>query len=144
MVISRAIPINQTRTLLFPRSKKVRKDARGQGTHDRRYDNWIRWCNKNGNKTKHNTATSKRSTTVLTCTQRYVRELASGLMHSKKVKDETFIKYGLEYEVEENRWITTLTTNEMKCINVCKKGTEKEVVCESEVSDTESVTSYPL
>jgi hypothetical protein len=29
----------------------------------------------------------------------------------------------------------------MECIDVCKKGTEKEVDCEWEVSDTESVSS---
>ena len=62
-------------------------------------------------------------------------------MDPTKVKDETFIKYGLEYKVEENRWITTLTTDEIRCIDVCKKGTEKEVACECEVSDTESVAS---
>ena len=62
-------------------------------------------------------------------------------MDPTKVKDETFIKYGLEYKVEENRWIATLTTDEMRCIDVCKKGTEKEVGCECEVSDTESVAS---
>ncbi len=90
---------------------------------------------------KHNAAASKWSTTTLTYAQRYVRELTSGLMDPTKVKDETFIKYGLEYKSEENRWITTLTTNEMECIDVCKKGTEKEVACECEVSDTESVPS---
>ena len=62
-------------------------------------------------------------------------------MDIAKVKDETIIKYGLEYKSEENRWITTLTTNEMECIDVCKKGTDKEVACECEVSDTESVAS---
>jgi hypothetical protein len=62
-------------------------------------------------------------------------------MDIAKVKDATIIKYGLEYKAEENRWITTLTTNEMECIDVCKKGTDKEVVCECEVSDTESVAS---
>ena len=29
----------------------------------------------------------------------------------------------------------------MKCIDVCKKGTDKEVACECEVSETESVAS---
>jgi hypothetical protein len=62
-------------------------------------------------------------------------------MDPTKVKDETFIKYGLEYKTEENRWVTTLTTNQMECIDVCRKGTEKEDVCECEVSDTESVAS---
>jgi hypothetical protein len=62
-------------------------------------------------------------------------------MDIEKVKDVTIIKYGLEYKSEENRWITILTTDEMKCIDVCKKGTEKEVVCECEVSDTERVVS---
>jgi len=62
-------------------------------------------------------------------------------MDIEKVKDATIIKYGLEYKSEENRWITTLTTNEMECIDVCRNGTEKEDVCECEVSDTESVAS---
>jgi hypothetical protein len=62
-------------------------------------------------------------------------------MDPTKVNDETFIKYGLEYKSKENRWITTLTTNQMECIDVCKKGTEKVVGCECEVSDTESVPS---
>lgn len=141
VAISRAIPINQARTLLSQRPKKVRKDARGQEAHDRRYDNWIRWYNKDGNKAKHNAAASKRSTTTLAYAQRYARELTTGLMDIEKVKDATIIKYGLEYKSEENRWITTLTTNEMECIDVCRKGTEKEDVCECEVSDTESVAS---
>jgi hypothetical protein len=141
VVISRAIPINQARTLLSQRPKKVRKDARGQEAHDRRYDNWIRWYNKDGNKAKHNAAASKRSTTTLAYAQRYVRELNTGLMDIEKVKDTTIIKYGLEYKTEENRWITTLTTNEMECIDVCKKGTEKEDTCECEETDTESVAS---
>ena len=55
-------------------------------------------------------------------------------MDPTKVKDETFIRYGLEYKSEENRWITTLTTEEMECIDVCKKGNDKE-------DDTESVAS---
>ena len=62
-------------------------------------------------------------------------------MDIKNVKDGTITKYGLEYKVEENRWITTLTTNEMECIDVCKKGTEKEDTCECEETDTESVAS---
>jgi hypothetical protein len=136
-----AIPINQTRTLLSQRPRKVRKDARGQETHERRYENWIRWYEKGNNKQKHNAAASKRSTTTLAYAQRYVRELNTGLMDIEKVKDATIIKYGLEYKVDENRWITTLTTNEMRCMDDCKKGTEKEVVCECEVSDTESVAS---
>jgi hypothetical protein len=103
-----AIPINQARTLLSQRPKKVRKDARGQEAHDRRYDNWIRWYNKDGNKQKHNAAASKRSTTTLAYAQRYARELTTGLMDISKVKDATIIKYGLEYKPEENRWITTL------------------------------------
>ncbi len=141
VVISRVIPINQARTLLSQRPKKVRKDTRGQEAHDRRYDNWIRWYNKDGNKAKHNVAASKRSTTTLAYTQRYVRELTTGLMDPTKVKDETFIKYGLEYKSEENRWITTLTTDQMDCIDVCKKGNDKEDVCEYELSDTDSVPS---
>ena len=139
--ISRAIPINQARTLLSQRPKKVRKDARGQEAHQRRHENWLRWYEKGNNKAKHNAAASKRSSTTLAYAQRYARELTNGLMDPTKVKDETFIKYGLEYKVEENRWITTLTTNEMECIDVCKKGTDKEVSCECEVSDTESVAS---
>jgi hypothetical protein len=94
-----------------------------------------------GNKEKHNAATSKRSTTTLAYTQRYTRELTTRLMDPTKVKDETFIKYGLEYKGDESRWVTTLTTNEMECIDVCKKRTEKEDVCECEVSDTEIVVS---
>jgi hypothetical protein len=136
-----AIPINQPRTLLSQRPRKVRKDARGQDSHTRRYENWIRWYNKSGNKAKHNAAASKRSTTTLAYAQRYCRELNTGLMDIAKVKDATIIKYGLEYKSEENRWITTLTTNEMECIDICKKGTEQEDVCECELSDTESVAS---
>jgi hypothetical protein len=132
VAISRAIPINQARTLLSQRPKKVRKDARGQEAHDRRYDNWIRWYNKDGNKQKHNAAASKRSTTTLAYAQRYARELTTGLMDISKVKDETIIKYGLEFK--DDRWITTLTTNEMECIDACKKGNDKE-------DDTESVAS---
>ena len=136
-----AIPINQARTLLSQRPRKVRKDARGQDSHTRRYENWIRWYEKGNNKQKHNAAASKRSTTTLAYAQRYVRELNTGLMDIAKVKDATIIKYGLEYKSEENRWITTLTTNEMECIDICKKGTEQEDVCECELSDTESVAS---
>ena len=55
-------------------------------------------------------------------------------MDIAKVKDATVIKYGLEYKADESRWITTLTTDEMKCIDVCKKGNDKE-------DDTESVAS---
>jgi hypothetical protein len=55
-------------------------------------------------------------------------------MDIKNVKDATIIKYGLEYKADENRWITTLTTNEMECIDICKKGTDKE-------DDTDSVVS---
>jgi hypothetical protein len=131
------MPIDQVRpqrTLLSQRPKKVRKDARGQDTHERRYENWIRWYNKSGNKEKHNAAASKRSTTTLAYAQRYARELTSGLMDIANVKDETIIKYGLEYKTDENRWITTLTTNEMECIDICKKGTDKE-------DDTDSVVS---
>ena len=62
IAISRAIPINPARTLLSPRARKVRKDARGQEAHDRRYEYWIRWYEKGNNKAKHNTAASKRST----------------------------------------------------------------------------------
>jgi len=131
------MPLDQARpqrTLLSQRPKKVRKDARGQEAHDRRYDNWIRWYNKSGNKAKHNAAASKRSTTTLAYAQRYARELTIGLMDIAKVKDATIIKYGLEYREEENRWITTLTTDEMRCIDDCKKATDKE-------DDTESVAS---
>jgi hypothetical protein len=37
VAISRVIPINQARTLLSQRPRKVRKDARGQDDHTRRY-----------------------------------------------------------------------------------------------------------
>ncbi len=53
-------------------------------------------------------------------------------MDISKVKDATIIKYGLEFK--DDRWITTLTTNEMECIDACKKGNDKE-------DDTESVAS---
>ena len=131
------MPLDQARpqrTLLSQRPKKVRKDARGQEAHERRYQNWIRWYEKGNNKAKHNAAASKRSTTTLAYAQRYARELTIGLMDIVKVKDATIIKYGLEYREEENRWITTLTTEEMECIDVCKKGNDKE-------DDTESVAS---
>jgi hypothetical protein len=134
-----AIPINQSsRTLLTERPRKVRKDARGQDAHERRYENWIRWYEKNGNKAKHNARASKRSTTTLAYAQRYARELNTGMMDIANVKDATVIKYGLEYD--GNRWITTLTTDEMKCIDECKNGTDKEE-CACDMSDTESVAS---
>jgi hypothetical protein len=60
-------------------------------------------------------------------------------MDIANVKDATVIKYGLEYD--GNRWITTLTTEEMKCIDECKKGNEKEDECACDASDTESVAS---
>jgi hypothetical protein len=133
-----AIPINSSsRTLLSQRPRKVRKDARGQDAHERRYENWIRWYEKNGNKAKHNARASKRSTTTLAYAQRYARELNTGMMDIANVKDATIIKYGLEYQ--ENRWITTLTTDEMKCIDECKKGNDRED--KEDVSDTESVAS---
>jgi hypothetical protein len=135
-----AIPINRSsRTLLTERPRKVRKDARGQDAHERRYENWIRWYEKNGNKAKHNARASKRSTTTLAYAQRYARELNTGMMDIANVKDATVIKYGLEYD--GNRWITTLTTEEMKCIDECKNGTDKEAECACDVSDTESVAS---
>jgi hypothetical protein len=135
-----AIPINPaSRTLLTERPRKVRKDARGQDAHERRYENWIRWYEKGNNKAKHNARASKRSTTTLAYAQRYARELTSGLMDIVNVKDATVIKYGLEYD--GNRWITTLTTDEMKCIDECKKGNEKEDECACDASDTESVAS---
>jgi hypothetical protein len=135
-----AIPINPaSRTLLTERPRKVRKDARGQDAHERRYENWIRWYEKNGNKAKHNARASKRSTTTLAYAQRYARELTSGLMDIANVKDATVIKYGLEYD--GNRWITTLSTDDMRCIDECKKGTEKEDECACDASDTESVAS---
>jgi hypothetical protein len=56
-------------------------------------------------------------------------------MDISKVKDATLIKYGLEYKAEEDRWITTLTTNEMRCLDDCKKGNDKDT------DDTESVAS---
>jgi hypothetical protein len=57
------IPVNRSsRTLLSQRPRKVRKDTRGQDTHERRYENWIRWYEKNGNKAKHNVSiTSSRT-----------------------------------------------------------------------------------
>jgi hypothetical protein len=62
------------------------------------------------------------------------------MMDIANVKDVTVIKYGLEYD--GNRWITTFTTDEMKCIDECKKnGTDKEEECECEISDTERVAS---
>ncbi len=90
-----AIPINQARTLLSQRPRKVRKDARGQDSHTRRYENWIRWYEKGNNKEKHNATASKRSTTTLAFAQRYVRELNTSLMDIKNVKDGTITKYGL-------------------------------------------------
>jgi hypothetical protein len=57
VAISRDIPINQVRTLLSQRPRKVRKDARGQDSHTRRYENWIRWYEKGNNKQRHNAAT---------------------------------------------------------------------------------------
>ncbi len=135
------IPVSQSsRTLLSERPRKVRKDTRGQDTHEQRYENWIRWYEKNGNKAKHNVRASKRSTTTLAYTQRYAKELNTGMMDIANVKDATVIKYGLEYD--GNRWITTLTTDEMKCIDECKKnGTDKEDTCVCDMSDTESVSS---
>jgi hypothetical protein len=89
--------------------------------------------------TRRNTRASKRSTTTLAYGQRYARELNKGMMDIANVKDATVIKYGLEYD--GNRWITTLTTDEMKCIDECKKnGTDKEE-CACDMSDTESVAS---
>ena len=84
---------------------------------------------------KHNEASAKRSTTTLAYAQRYDKELTTGLMDIEKVKDVTLIKYGLEYKTDENRWVTTLTTNEIRSIDKCKKETEKEVVCDCEVFD---------
>jgi hypothetical protein len=55
----------------------------------------------------------------------------------ENVKDATIIKYGLEYE--DNRWITTLTTDQMDCIDACKKGDDKEDACACD--DTDSVAS---
>jgi hypothetical protein len=139
------IPINQSsRTLLTPRPRKVRKDARGQDAHERSHENWIRWYEKGGNKAKHNATTSKRSLTTLAYAQRYARELTSGMMLIENVKDATIINYGLEYK--DDRWITTLTTDEMRCIDECKKGNDKEGndkedACACDVSDTDSVAS---
>ena len=70
VVISRGLPINQGRTLPSQRGRKVRKDARGQDSHRRRHENWIRWYEKGNNKVKHNVPSSKRSTTTLTYVQR--------------------------------------------------------------------------
>ena len=131
------IPINQSsRTLLSQRPRKERKDARGQDSHTRRYENWLRWYERGNNKQKHNAAASKRSTTTLSYALRYCRELNTGLMDIANVKDSTIIKYGLEYK--DGRWITTLTTDEMRCIDDCK---EKKDDCACDDSDTDSVAS---
>jgi hypothetical protein len=45
--------------------------------------------------------------------------------------------FTLEYD--GNRWITNLTTDEMKCIDECKNGTDKEEECACDMSDTENV-----
>jgi hypothetical protein len=67
------------------RERKARKDARGQEAHDRRYDNWITWYNKDGNKAKHNAVASKRSVSTNAYVQRYIHELNTGLMDISKV-----------------------------------------------------------
>jgi hypothetical protein len=56
------------------------------------------------------------------------------MMDVANVKDRTIIKYGLEYK--DNRWITTLTTDQMDCFDACK---EKKDDCACD--DTESVAS---
>jgi hypothetical protein len=121
------IPIDQVRqqrTLLSQQGRKVRKDARGQEAHDRRYDNWIRWYNKDGNKEKHNAAASKRSVSTNAYVQRYIHELNTGLMDPTKVKEATKVKYGLEKD-DKGLWYSTLKTEEVKCIDECKKKTDK-------------------
>jgi hypothetical protein len=130
-----AIPINSSsRILLSQRPRKERKDARGQDSHTRKYENWLRWYEKGNNKQKHNTAASKRSTTTLAYAQRYCRELNTGMMLIENVKGATVVKYGLEYK--DGLWITTLTTDEMRCIDDCK---DKKDDCACD--DTESVAS---
>jgi hypothetical protein len=79
--------------------------------------------------------------TTLAYAQRYARELTSGMMLIENVKDATIIKYGLEYKADENRWITTLTTDEMRCMDACKKGDDKEDACACDDSDADSVAS---
>jgi hypothetical protein len=129
-----AIPINQSsRMLLSQRPRKVRKDARGQDAHERRHENWLRWYKKGGNKQKHNAAASKRSTTTLAYAQRYCRELNTEMMLIENVKNATVVKYGLEYK--DGLWITTLTTDEARCIDDCKK--KDDCACD----DTDSVVS---
>ena len=54
-------------------------------------------------------------------------------MDISKVKDATIIKYGLEKD-DNGVWYTTLKTDEMECMDKCKKGNDKE-------DDTESVAS---
>ena len=106
------------------RERKARKDARGQEAHDRRYDNWITWYNKDGNKAKHNAVASKRSVSTNAYVQRYIHELNTGLMDISKVKDATIIKYELKKD-DNGIWYSTLKTEEMECRDVCKKGTDK-------------------
>jgi hypothetical protein len=121
------MPIDQVRpqrTLLSQQGRKVRKDARGQEAHDRRYDNWIRWYNKDGNKQKHNAAASKRSVSTNAYVQRYIHELNTGLMDETRLKEGTRVKYGLEKD-DNGVWYSTLKTEEMECRDVCKKGTDK-------------------
>lgn len=104
------MPIDQVRpqrTLLSQQGRKVRKDARGQDTHQRRHENWLRWYNKSGNKTKHNARASKRSVSTNAYVRRYIHELNTGLMDVSKVKDATIIKYELEKD-DNGVWYSTL------------------------------------
>ena len=66
--------------------------------------------------------------------QRYIHELNTGLMDGKRLKEATKVKYGLEKDAQ-GVWYTTLKTEEMKCIDDCKKGGCKDT------DDTESVAS---
>ena len=121
------MPIDQVRpqrTLLSQQGRKVRKDARGQETHERKYQNWIRWYEKGNNKQKHNAAASKRSVSTNAYVQRYIHELNTKIMDISKVKDATIIKYELKKD-DNGIWYSTLKTEEMECRDVCKKGTDK-------------------
>ena len=55
----------------------------------------------------------------------YIHELNTGLMDISKVKDATIIKYGLEKD-DKGVWYSTLKTEQMKCIDECKKTTDKD------------------
>jgi hypothetical protein len=83
---------------------------------------------------KHNAAVSKRSVSTNAYVQRYIHELNTGLMDGKRLKEATKVKYGLEKD-DQGVWYTTLKTEEMRCIDDCKKGGCKDT------DDTKSVAS---